>query len=92
MNYTKITSIEFTIKNQDKDFIPTVKAYLEGADADDYREITLEELKAGDSYSEESTKLALTFDQINVEKTVVLELYNEKDKLLKKVKSKQMFS
>ena len=80
-DYAKVTSVKFTILNQDEDFDPTVKAYLKSY-TDDEKEIELEELEAGEQTTQTSTKLFFGFNNVDQQKTLVLNLYNEKNKMI----------
>jgi len=83
-DYARVTSVKFTIKNQDEDFTPTVNGYLEQYEGEDEKDITLDELEAGDSITETSAKLVFGYNNIDTAQTLVIEVYDEKDKLLAK--------
>ena len=80
-DYAKVKSVKFTIKNKDKDFTPTVKAHLL-SDTDDIKDITLAELEAGNSITETSTKLFFGYNDIDETKSLKLQVFNGKKKLL----------
>ena len=84
-DYAKIASVTFTIINQDVDFTPTIEGYLLMYGEDDVKAIELDELEAGHQITKTSTKLTFGFTGVDEQKTLKLELYNEKNKLLKTV-------
>ncbi|MBR9692263.1 hypothetical protein GOV06_05770 [Candidatus Woesearchaeota archaeon] len=74
-DYARVMSVEFTIINQDVDFVPKIVGYLTAYGSDDEKTVTLAELKAGESRKETSTKLTFGYNNIDDEQILKLELY-----------------
>ncbi len=81
-DYARIISVTFTIKNQDVDFEPKITGYLTAYGSDDEKTIILDELEAGYSVTEKSTKLTFGYNDIDQDQTLKLDLYRGK-KLIK---------
>jgi len=79
----RINSVQFTIINQNEDFKPRLKAYLESYGEEDSKVVDLAELEAGDSITDTSSKLTFGYNSIDQEQKLVLKLYNEKNKYIK---------
>lgn len=85
-DYAKITSVKFTILNQDDDdFMPTIKAYLTMYAGDEKKEITLNKLESGHSVTTTSTDLFFGFNEVDETHTLNLELYDENKNMLDSV-------
>ena len=89
-DYARIMSVTFTIKNQDEDFTPKVKGFLT-YDQDDIKQVELSELEAGKSTTYTSTELTFGYDNIDNEKILKLELYDNK-KLIKTITKSAVFN
>ena len=85
-NYARVTSVTFTINNQNEDFTPKVSGYLKEYEGDEEpKTVELGELEAGLSITDTSAKLTFGYSEPETEHTLILKLYNEKNKLLKTV-------
>ncbi|MEE9525270.1 MAG: hypothetical protein V3V78_01535 [Candidatus Woesearchaeota archaeon] len=83
-DYAKVSSVEFTIKNQDKDIIPKVVAYLTEYGGEDEKIIIYDELEAGETLTLTESKFAFGFNNVDQSHELNLELYSGK-KLIKKI-------
>ncbi len=87
-DYSKITSVKFTIKNQDEDLDdPKIIGYLTMYGEDDEKTVDLNKIEAGHQITETETNLIFGYNKIDEEHILNLELYNDK-KLVKKVSKK----
>lgn len=85
-DYAKVTSVKFTIVNQDKDFTPIVAGHLKEYENDEEpKQVTLEDLDAGKSVTITEKRLTFGYNNEDQPHTLVLKLYNEKNKLLKTI-------
>jgi len=87
-DYARITSVTFTIKNQDKELEdPEILGYLGMYGNEDDKTIELSDLEAGHQITETETELTFGYNDVEEEHTLNLELYDE-DGLVKKVSKK----
>ncbi len=80
-DYARVVSVTYTIKNQDVDFTPKLRAYLT-SDSDDMKEVTLSTLDAGDSITQKETKFTFGYKDISETHTLKIQIYKG-SKLLK---------
>lgn len=82
-DYARVMSVKFTVKNQlDRDLTPEVRAYLTH-DLDDMKEVALDTIASGEQVTILESKFTFGYNGIDSPKSVKLELFDEKSKLLK---------
>ena len=87
-DYARVNYVEFTITNQDVDFTPKVTVYLEAYGSDDAKDVTYEEIKAGETFSKLENKFTFGYNNIADEQEIILEVFNEKNKVVAKTTKK----
>ncbi|MBW2996052.1 hypothetical protein KY332_01995 [Candidatus Woesearchaeota archaeon] len=86
-DYARVSSVEFTIKNQYKDFAPKIIGYLTQYGADDEKTLEMEELEAGKYITTTSTKLTFGYNSIDEDQILNLEVYDGSKYLVKTTKT-----
>jgi hypothetical protein len=86
-DYARIKSVEFTIKNQYKDFEPKVIGYLSQYGSEDEKSVELEELEAGKYITVDSPKLTFGYNNIDEAQILNLEVYDGSKRIVKNSKT-----
>ncbi|MBD3355321.1 hypothetical protein GF361_05035 [Candidatus Woesearchaeota archaeon] len=87
-DYSKITSVTFTIKNQDEDLDDLqILGYLTMYGEDDEKTVDLDSIEAGHQITKTESGLVFGYNNVDEEHILNLELYDNK-KLVKKVSKK----